>query len=145
VGRFDSGRILRRVPGVLAGGLFVYSGLLKVADPGRFLLDLESFPFLPSVLAFATALVLPWMELLGGAALIVGKLKEGGRWLLVILTGAFLAFIAVAASMGIDADCGCFGDYWVFPNWGVHALFNLGLLILLLIEPILEKQKLSSP
>lgn len=67
---------LRRALALFFGGVFVYAALLKLKDPGRFLIDIRSFDMLPDPFAAWLALGLPWIELLGGLAVITGVLTQ---------------------------------------------------------------------
>ncbi|MCC5835811.1 MAG: hypothetical protein JJU20_13860 [Opitutales bacterium] len=119
---------MSRLVQIAIGLVFLLSGLLKLGDPARFLDDLQAFPFVPYSLAFATVLILPWAEVLSAVALIIGRLRSGALMMLGLMTAVFIAFILLAHAMGIDADCGCFGDWLVFPNPFLHVAFNAVLL-----------------
>ena len=101
---------LRRILALLFGGVFVYAGLLKLRDPGRFLIDIRSFDMLPDPYAAWFALGLPWIELLCGLAVITGVLRKGGLLLLNLALIAFFAAIGMAKSRGLSIQCGCFGE-----------------------------------
>jgi uncharacterized membrane protein YphA (DoxX/SURF4 family) len=109
----------------LLAATYGLSGLLKLLDPGRFLLDLQAFGFVPYVIAYPTAAVLPWLELLVAAALVCGRMVAGAAAWVASLSLAFALFIGLAMLSGSDAACGCFGDWLVFPNHTSHLLFNL--------------------
>ncbi|TLD70169.1 DoxX family protein [Phragmitibacter flavus] len=91
------------------GGVFVYSGVLKALDPGRFLISVRSFQMLPDPYAAWMALGLPWLEILAGLAVVTGVMRRGG---LLVLNAALVGFavaLGVAWSRGLDVECGCFG------------------------------------
>ncbi|MBE2284368.1 MAG: DoxX family membrane protein [Prosthecobacter sp.] len=91
------------------GGVFVYAGLLKVADPMSFLDDIRSFDLLGDPWAAWLAMGLPWLEILAGLAVMSGFLRSGG---MLILNGSLVVFliaICLAWWRGIDIRCGCFG------------------------------------
>ena len=58
------------------GGIFVFSGWLKVEDPARFLVSVRSFHILPDPFAAWLALGLPWLEILAGLAVATGWLRR---------------------------------------------------------------------
>lgn len=124
------GLILLRL---LVSAIFLLSGALKLADPGRFLLDVRSFELLNYPLAYATALALPWLEILAALGLWWRRTAIGGALLLALSTMSFLVVIAVSNLRGVHLDCGCFGDWLVFPNVASHVLFNTGLLAACLV------------
>ena len=101
--------MLRLLLHFLFGGVFVYAGLLKVADPMSFLDDIRSFDLLGDPWAAWLAMGLPWLEIFAGLAVMSWFLRSGG---LLILNGSlvvFLAAIGIAWWRGIDIRCGCFG------------------------------------
>lgn len=104
--------------------VFLLSGGIKVLDPARFLLDVLGFALLPYPLAFATALVLPWMEVVAGLAVLTNCGRRGAAAVLAALTLSFIVGLLVAEMRGLNLECGCFGDWLVFPNTGVHVAFN---------------------
>ncbi len=110
------------------GGLFVYAGALKAWDPVQFAIDVRNFHLLPYGLAVRLAFYLPWVEILCGLALIVGRLRYGA---LAILTGLMVVFIGATISAharGINLDCGCFGSVSKGLSFTSHMLIDLALL-----------------
>jgi uncharacterized membrane protein YphA (DoxX/SURF4 family) len=92
------------------GGLFVFSGWVKVLDPGLFLMSIRGFNLIGDPHAAWLALALPWLEVFAGMAVLTGWLRRGG---LILLTGCIAVFIGalgLAWSRGLDVDCGCFGN-----------------------------------
>lgn len=111
------------------GGVFVYAGLLKVADPMSFLDDVRSFDLLGDPWAAWLAMGLPWLEIFAGLAVMSGFLRSGG---MLILNGSLVVFlIAIAISWwrGIDIRCGCFGHSDASTNIRDLLLRDLLLLI----------------
>lgn len=101
--------LLRRLLALVFGGVFVYAGALKLRDPGLFLIDIRSFDMLPDPYAAWLALVLPWIEILSGLAVITGVFRKGGLLLLNLALVAFFIAIGIAKSRGLSIQCGCFG------------------------------------
>ncbi|MCC5805351.1 MAG: hypothetical protein JJU00_03385 [Opitutales bacterium] len=119
---------LRTVLRVTLTAVFILSGVLKLAAPDRFLFDLQAFGFIPYPLAYLTAFFLPWLEVVAAGALWSPPFRRGGAAVLAAMTVVFILFIGTAAALGLDADCGCFGDWFVFPNPAAHIAFNTALL-----------------
>ncbi len=134
-------RILHLIDPVLrvaASLIFLLSGALKLLAPDRFLLDIQAFGILPYALAYATAFFVPWLEIVAAVGLWIRPLRQGAAALLACLTLGFIAFIAHASSRDIDIDCGCFGEWLVFPSIPAHLAFNSALfaaLIFLWLRP----------
>lgn len=91
------------------GGVFVYAGILKVADPLSFLDDIRSFDLLGDPLAAWLAMGLPWLEIFAGLAVMSGFLRPGGMLILNSSLVVFLIAITISWWRGIDIRCGCFG------------------------------------
>lgn len=116
--------VLVRLAAVFAGAVFIVSGALKVADPTKFLFDVQSFQLVSYPIAYVTALVLPWFEIVAGLALIINRGRRGAGFSLGLLTGFFIFAVISANMRDIHLDCGCFGKWMVFPNTFTHIFFN---------------------
>ena len=88
----------------------VRSALLSARAPG------------PSNICSASAIVLPWLQLLSGIALISARFVKGSSlWIFVMLL-AFQIAVASALFRGLNISCGCFksgGDpatWWTFAR-----------------------------
>jgi putative oxidoreductase len=91
------------------GGIFIYSGWLKVQDPAKFLVSVRSFHILPDPFAAWLALGLPWLEILAGLAVFTGWLRRGGLLLLNASLVVFAIALLTALARDLDIECGCFG------------------------------------
>ena len=100
---------LNRLFGLFFGGVFVYSGITKLRDPGMFLIDIRGFDILPDPYAAWLALLLPWVEVICGLAVILGLFRSGGLLILNLSLLLFFAAISYAQYRGLDIKCGCFG------------------------------------
>jgi len=117
-------RILIPITQFLVGGLFIFSGLVKMNDPVGFSFKLEEYfsepvlniPFLEP-LALPLAIVLVIVEVLLGADLLMGIKR---RWTMMLLTGmiGFFTFLTFwSAYFNQVTDCGCFGDAIPLTPW----------------------------
>jgi len=110
-------RSSQRIVAAIIGLLFLFTGCLKAIDPAAFAIDIQNYRILPWTWSVITALYLPWLEILCGAALILHIAYRGA---LAIATGLLALFIAAYGSTrprGLDIACGCFGHgihrgYW---------------------------------
>ena len=112
---------------VVLGGLFVYAGVVKIADPLGFAEDIRNYRLVGQALSFTVALVLPWLEVLAGAFLIAGVWKRGAALVIIGLLVFFIVLTLVTMARGLDVDCGCFGSLSRKSGWGV-VLEDLGML-----------------
>lgn len=113
---------------LLVGGLFIFSGLIKVNDPvgtaikleeyfDVFSNDIASFFYLFKPYALAIAVILVVSEVVLGVMLILGvKLKQTVYAIgAMILFFTFLTFFS--AYFNKVTDCGCFGDAIKLTPW----------------------------
>jgi len=93
------------------GGLFIYSGLLKIMDPAAFAGAVKNYRLLPAVFVSAAAIILPWWELAAGVAVWIPKWRRAGALVLAGLACVFLIAVISALIRGLDISCGCFGAH----------------------------------
>ena len=95
----------------LLGAIFVWAGAVKVLGPVDFLVSIYGYDMaLPETLVRFTVVVLPWIEILAGIAIISGIWLEAGLILSTLMLAAFLVFTGQAWLRGLDISCGCFGS-----------------------------------
>jgi putative oxidoreductase len=117
------------------GGLFAFSGGVKVRDPETFFWDVHHFDLTPWDLSMIIAMFLPWLEIAAGLALITRKLYLGAIAWSAAMSTIFLGAITTAWARGLDITCGCFGR--VGPenatNYPQHLALNGAMLAVALI------------
>ncbi len=96
---------------IIVGGVFIWAGVLKIIDPLGFAQSIENYQVVSRAPAFLVALVLPWVEVLSGAFLIIGVLKRSSALLISLQLIGFIGLVASALARGIDTSCGCFGSF----------------------------------
>lgn len=84
------------------------AALPKIADPPAFAHLIYNYRLLPGGLVNALALVLPWVELLAGLALILGVWKKEAAVVAAVLLLVFIVAIGINLARGHAVDCGCF-------------------------------------
>jgi uncharacterized membrane protein YphA (DoxX/SURF4 family) len=127
---------------ILVGGLFVFSGLIKVNDPvgtaikleeyfDVFSNDIASFFYLLKPYALPLAVFLVVFEVVLGIMLLVGVRLKETVWALasMILFFTFLTFYS--AYFNKVTDCGCFGDAIKLTPW---ESFYKDIILLVLIS-----------
>lgn len=117
---------------LVLGGLFIYAGAVKVVAPLDFAQDIRNYRLVGQSLSFIAAVILPWLEILAGAALIVGVWRRGAALVVSGLLVFFIVLTAVTMLRGLDVDCGCFGSLSRKSGWGV-ILEDLGMLAMGLV------------
>ena len=108
VRRLLSNRVFLRAVGMVVGAVLIYASLDKIGRPDRFADIVHDYDMLPVVFINAFALVMPWTEMVAGAALIAGFWRRGAGLLATALSVAFLVGIAQAELRGLKIECGCF-------------------------------------
>jgi uncharacterized membrane protein YphA (DoxX/SURF4 family) len=112
-------RVLLVLGRVALGAIFLYAAFAKLYFDGAwhlrdyhffFAMAIDSYKMLPLSVVEWMARILPWFELLLGALLIVGI---GLRWAGSITTALLLVFMGAmtrAKILGLEINCGCFGN-----------------------------------
>jgi uncharacterized membrane protein YphA (DoxX/SURF4 family) len=95
---------------IYLGGVFLYAAWFKIARPYDFALSVATYQILPQTLVNLVALVLPWLELCLGLALILGFWIRPGGALASGLLVVFLAAVVAALARGLHLSCGCFAS-----------------------------------
>ncbi len=93
---------------VLMGGIFLYAGYDKVLNPEQFALIVYNYRLLPDRLVNAVALVLPWVEIVAGAFLVLGLFPWASVTVYSGLVMVFMTGIVISLIRGLDITCGCF-------------------------------------
>ncbi len=90
------------------GVVFIISALGKLLDPQDFAHAVAALRILPIQTVNLFAMVLPWVEMICGALLIVNRRVPAAALILAALNVVFIAVIISAMARGLDIDCGCF-------------------------------------
>jgi len=90
------------------GAIFVVAAIPKIADPPSFAHMIYNYRLVPASLINLSALLMPWVELLAGLALILGVWKAAARNLIGILLAIFIIAISINLVRDNAIDCGCF-------------------------------------
>jgi len=136
--------LLRLVPGVALGLIFIAAGVLKAVDPAEFARQIENY----AVVAGRTSVILAYLiiplEMALGAALALGyrtRLAAAGTSVLLVL---FMGATAYAWSQGKTEGCGCFGSF-VSRTPGEVLLEDAAFLALGILAFFLVRGKASRP
>lgn len=94
---------------VLVGGVWIVAGALKVPDPAASVRAVRAYDLLPEAIVPTVGHVLPLVEMVVGACLVLGLLVRGSAVVSILLFAAFIVGIAAAWARGLQIECGCFG------------------------------------
>lgn len=126
---------------LLVGGLFIFSGLIKVNDPVGTSIKLEEYfdvfatdiaPFFAyfKSISLTIAVVIVVMEVALGVMVIIGWRIRWGIILLLVMILFFTFLTFYSAYFDKVTDCGCFGDAIKLTPW---ESFYKDMVLLLLI------------
>jgi uncharacterized membrane protein YphA (DoxX/SURF4 family) len=88
--------------------LFVGVGVPKLIAQQDFALVIFRYHLLPDDLINLAAILLPWVEIMGAAALLWPAWRPAGALVLSVMLLIATAAIAISLERGLDIDCGCF-------------------------------------
>lgn len=134
-------KILDTIARYLVGGLFIFSGLIKINDPVGTQIKLEEYftvfaidiaPFFDSLkpAALVFSVVLSTAEIVLGLALLLKYRKPLTTTLLLALIVFFTFLTFYSAYFNKVTDCGCFGDAIKLTPW---ESFTKDVILLVLI------------
>lgn len=93
---------------VFCGLVLSCAGLDKVGNPAHFSEAIANYNLLPSTLVPLAAVVIPWLEIFTGLALILGYLPRGAALLFCVLMAVYTFSLAWDLNLQVDLNCGCF-------------------------------------
>ena len=99
------------------GALFIYASLYKISSPGAFAHQIYNYKILPPWAINPSALVMPWLQLLCGLALILNKGVKGASFCILGMLVVFNVAVASALIRGLDISCGCFDSGGESATW----------------------------
>lgn len=144
--KFLGNRYLFLFSRLFIGLLFVFSGATKLMEPvAEFALQIEQYALLPKILVTPFAMVLPWVELVLGALLILGIWVKFDSTILGLTMLSFIIAISQAMIRGIGlTDCGCFGEVIKVGETPSQVLIRDILFMLPIIYLLFSKTKFFS-
>ena len=95
---------------LVVGGVWIWAGAIKLPDPEASVTAVRAYQLLPPELADVVGRVLPMLEVVVGACLVLGLVTRVSAAVSAVLQVAFIVGIISVWSRGIEISCGCFGD-----------------------------------
>lgn len=93
---------------IVLGLVFLYAGIIKIADPVAFAGSVAAYKIMPYGLNYLIAAVLPWVEALCGLLLVINYRVKAASLIIIIMNLVFIVALASTIVRGLDIDCGCF-------------------------------------
>ena len=112
---------------LIVGGVFIWAGISKIADPLSFAQNVRNYQLVGPALSFLTAIFLPWVELIAGMWIIIGIYPRSSALLISCLLMFFILLVLITMARGLDVDCGCFGTFSRRADWQLIAEDSLWL------------------
>lgn len=132
---------------LVVGGVWIWAGSIKLPDPEASVTAVRAYQLLPPSLADGVGRVLPMLEVVVGAALVLGLLARFVGVLSALMQLAFIIGIVSVWTRGIAINCGCFGDGGPDPDafgkypWEIAR--DTGLLLLSVLVVWLRRTPLA--
>ena len=125
---------------IAVAAVFLGACLAKIRDPELFALAVNRYRILPGEFVNLVAIVLPWIELTSGLAVLAApaRLRAAGALIIAGMLTVFTIAISLNLLRGIEASCGCFStraDAAVSDGWN---LVRNGALIWLALVAFLD-------
>ena len=146
-------KIVVQIARFLVGGLFIFSGLIKINDPAGTAIKLEEYftvfaedfasfftIFIP--MAMFLSVVLSVMEVVLGVAVLLNYRMNITAWVLLGLIVFFTFLTFYSAYFNKVTDCGCFGDAIKLTPW---ESFIKDIILLVLVVIIFIYRKTLQP
>ncbi len=146
-------RILQELARFLVGGLFIFSGAIKVNDPIGTAIKLEEYfevfaydiapffeIFVPAALFLAVFLSV--LEIVLGIALLIGYRVNLTSWILLLMIVFFTFLTFYSAYFNKVTDCGCFGDAIKLTPW--QSFYKDIILLVLIVFIFVFRKKFPS-
>ena len=92
----------------IIGLTFIYASLHKIISPADFAKIVYGYGLFPEVFINLIAIVIPFLELIAGLALIIGVYPRSAAMIINALLLAFVTVLAFNLIRGHEFDCGCF-------------------------------------
>lgn len=148
--------IIAQVARFLVGGLFIFSGLIKINDPVGTAIKLEEYfevfaaDFAPFFTIFVPAalflsVLLSVLEVVLGVAVLINYRMRTTAWVLLLLIIFFTFLTFYSAYFNKVTDCGCFGDAIKLTPWQsfIKDIILLALIMVIFLNRKNYQQPLS--
>ena len=124
------------------GAVILAAALAKIGDLPAMALQVHNYRLAPVWSENLVAIVLPWIELCTGMALVFGIRARAGAIVGLALMVLFTFAVGSAWARGLDFECGCFGKAGASHIGAKKFAENIGLIVLALAASLPRR---SSP
>jgi uncharacterized membrane protein YphA (DoxX/SURF4 family) len=106
--RFLNDKKILFISRLILGAVFIYASIDKALHPLAFAQIIHNYRIMPPNLINFAAVILPWIELLAGALIIIGFKIRGSNLIIGGLLVIYIVLLSITAARGINVNCGCF-------------------------------------
>jgi putative oxidoreductase len=106
-----SNRFFHLTTRLILGITFIYASWSKIVSPAEFAKILYGYSLLPAEIINLVAIVLPFVELVCGLALVSGIYTRSSTLIIVFLLLIFIVALSTNLIRGHEFDCGCFSSH----------------------------------
>ena len=92
----------------ILGLTFIYASFYKITSPADFAKIVYGYDLFPEVFINLIAIIIPFLELVAGFALIIGFYTRSAAIIINVLLLAFITALTINLIRGHEFDCGCF-------------------------------------
>ena len=92
----------------ILGLTFIYASIHKIAAPAEFAKIIYGYDLFPAVFINLIAIIIPFLEMVTGLALVIGFYPRSAAITLNALIFAYIIALAINLIRGHEFDCGCF-------------------------------------
>ncbi len=92
----------------ILGLTFIYASIHKILFPAEFAKIVYGYDLFPHAFINLIAILIPFLELIVGLALIIGVYPRSAAIIINIMLLAFIAALTINIIRGHEFDCGCF-------------------------------------
>lgn len=103
-------RTITTIARLVIGIVFIMASLDKIIAPDPFAHSIINYNMVPFELVNLMALILPWLELLVGTALVLGIWVRTTAALSGAMLVMFIGAVSAAMIQGLNINCGCFSQ-----------------------------------
>jgi uncharacterized membrane protein YphA (DoxX/SURF4 family) len=102
------------------GGIFIFAAAVKLRDPQAVAGSIQAFKInlmgqpMPDHLVLLGTYGIPWLELLVGAALVLGLWTRSAALLYTLLMASFIALVISVIQRDMNVECQCLGRFKLF-------------------------------
>ncbi|MBK8946534.1 MAG: DoxX family membrane protein [Ignavibacteriae bacterium] len=122
---------------------FILSGLGKINNLDFFANSIENYKIFPTEIINILAIIIPWIEVISGALLLLGIYIRENSLIIASLLFVFTIAVISAVLRNLDIDCGCHGTIDGQKVGILKIIENISLFIVSILSIKFPKQELT--